>query len=458
LILAFAAAFAVLWPVVFGVRPRRGIVAGLMSAALVVQIQFEGFRWQMLPFYLLVVGLAVGDVFFLDRTLNWSTRLTRVLFGTAGLVFAGVLPVVLPVPELPTPSGPESIGTISVQLVDQERDELYGERSGPRELIAQVWYPAETPERPDRSLWNEDWEVVVPALARSMGLPSWFLDHTRYTLSNSETSLPMAEGTFPVVIYSHGWGGFRSIALNQIEHLVSNGYIVIAPDHTYAAVATVFDDGEIAYMDDQALPNVAEVGESAYQEAATALVATLSADHITILDALEEGETGPFGAVSGGVDLNRIGIYGHSAGGGAAVKTCLEDERCGAVLGLDPWVEPLTERDLQLTMTRPALYMRSDGWVDTKNDALLSGVAARGDSITYWLGVQGAGHNDFLMTPLLSPIAARFGLKGPIPAGRVIPIIDNYLVGFFDVFLLGTGSAALDSVSFEEVSLTVIDR
>jgi dienelactone hydrolase len=261
-----------------------------------------------------------------------------------------------------------------------------------------------------------------------------------------------------VVIYSHGWGGFRSIALNQIEHLVSNGYIVIAPDHTYAAVATVFDDGEIAYMDDQALPNVAEVGESAYQEAATALVATLSADHITILDALEEGETGPFGAVSGGVDLNRIGIYGHSAGGGAAVKTCLEDERCGAVLGLDPWVEPLTERDLQLTMTRPALYMRSDGWVDTKNDALLSGVAARGDSITYWLGVQGAGHNDFLMTPLLSPIAARFGLKGPIAAGRVIPIIDNYLVGFFDVFLLGTGSAALDSVSFEEVSLTVIDR
>jgi hypothetical protein len=125
---------------------------------------------------------------------------------------------------------------------------------------------------------------------------------------------------------------------------------------------------------------------------------------------------------------------------------------------MDPWVEPLTEEDLRLNMTRPALYMRSEGWIDTPNDALLGGIAARGESVTYWLGIDGSDHNDFVMTPLLSPIAAQLGLKGPIPAGRVIPIIDNYLVGFFDVFLLGTGSAALDSVTFPEVSVTVIDQ
>jgi hypothetical protein len=49
------------------------------------------------------------------------------------------------------------------------------------------------------------------------------------------------------------------------------------------------------------------------------------------------------------------------------------------------------------------------------------------------------------------------GLKGPIPAGRVVPIVDNYLLGFFDVFLLGTGSAAVDSVSVGEVALEVIN-
>jgi hypothetical protein len=66
LILAVATVFAVGWPVVFGVRPRRGIVAAMLSVALLVQLQVEGFRWQMIPLYLVAVGLAIGDVFFLD--------------------------------------------------------------------------------------------------------------------------------------------------------------------------------------------------------------------------------------------------------------------------------------------------------------------------------------------------------------------------------------------------------
>ena len=100
--------------------------------------------------------------------------------------------------------------------------------------------------------------------------------------------------------------------------------------------------------------------------------------------------------------------------------------------------------------------MRSDEWRGNENDNLLRGIAGRSQSLTYWIGVDGAEHNDFVMTPLLSPIGAQLRLKGPIPAGRIIPIINNYLLGFFDVFLLGTGPAALDNVSFEEVSVEVI--
>lgn len=458
LTLLFASAFAVFWPVVFGVRPRRGLVAITLSAALFAQLQFEGFRWQMIPLYLAGAGLAVGDLFFLERSLDWSRRILRLLLGVLGLLLAVALPLILPVPEIPTPGGPEPIGTFSVHLVDRERDELYGDPpGGPREFVAQVWYPAQSSDGSAPVPWSEDWEVVAPAIARGMGLPSWFLNQTGYSLSHAESGPPIADGTYPVIVYSHGWDGVRTNSLNQIEHLVSNGFIVVAPDHTYAAAATVLEDGEIVYQDPEALPDPADTDEDVYNEARTALVTTFAGDIVTVLNALDAGESGPFGAISSGADLNRIGIYGHSTGGGAAIKVCLEDERCAAVLAMDPWVEPLTERDLQQTMTQPALYMRSDDWVGTENDALLSGIAARGEAVTYLVGVEGATTNDFVMVPLLSPMAAQFGFKGPIAAGRVILIIDNYLLGFFDVSLLGTGSAQLDSVSFEEVDVSVVE-
>jgi hypothetical protein len=457
LIVLFAAAFAILWPAVFGLRPRRGIVAAVLIAALVVQLQLEGFRWQMIPLYATALGLAIGDVIFIDRKLAWTNRFARGLFGLAGLTLAAVVPFALPVPELPPPPGPEAIGTITVHLVDVGREEVYGpDPGGPRRFRAHVWYPGEPSTGLRPAPWVSDWEVVVPALARSMGLPGWFLDHTRHTNSHSFESVPVAPGTFPVVVYSHGWTGFGSVAINQIEALVSNGYVVIAPDHTYGAVATLNQEGEVIPYWAPALPERQEVGDQAYFEAAGLLVETFAADIVTVLDGLEEGEEGPFAAISGVADLTRVGVMGHAAGGGAALQFCLTDDRCDAVLGLDPWVEPFSVRTLRIGATRPALYMRSDGWRGTANDSLLRGVAGRSETVTYWLGIEGAGHNDFTVAPFLTPFGDQLGLKGPIPTGRLLPILDNYLVGFFDVFLLETGPAPLDAVSFPEVSVEVI--
>lgn len=430
----------------------------MLSVALLGQLQVEGFRWQMIPLYLVAIGLAVGDVFFLDRHLEWSRRLIRGVLGVTGLLLASALPVVLPVPEVPAPSGPDPIGTMTVDLIDRSRDELYGPDPGePRELVAQVWYPAAGLEDTPPLVWSSDWEVVAPAISRNMGFPGWFLNHTQYSLSHARPTVPIAGGTFPVVIFSHGWQGVRSIALNQVEHLVSNGYIVIAPDHTYLAAATVLADGEVAYDDPDALPDSEDVAADVYEQSAMDLVATQAADLVTILDELETGQDGAFAGIAGAVDHSRIGIYGHSSGGGAAVKTCLQDERCAAVLGMDPWVEPLDEADLRINITKPALFMRSGEWLDTPNDGLLQGIAGRGESVTYMVDIADASHNDFVMTPLLSPASSQLGLTGDIPGGRIITIVDNYVLGFFDVFLLGTGPAALDSVTFPEATVSVID-
>jgi acetyl esterase/lipase len=457
LILIFAEAFAVAWAAIFGVRTRRGIAAGILLAAFLAHWQIEGLRWQMVPVYLAAVGLAVGDILSVERRLDWPRRISRGVFGLAGLALGAILPLALPVPEIPIPTGPEPIGTISLEIVDSEREETYGPVPGPgREVMAQVWYPALSTGEGDPLPWSEDWEIVAPAVSNLMGFPGWFLSHTGYTLSHSSSSVPVAPGTFPIVVYSHGWTGFRTNALYQVENLVSNGFIVVAIDHTYLAATTRFPDDEVVPYDPAALPDAAEVGDEAYMEATESLLGVISADITTVVNALEAGPNGPFGELANSFDMTRLGVYGNEAGGGAAIRFCLEDERCDAVLGLDPWVEPMPDRALAISATRPSLYMRSDDWRGTDNDAILRGIAERSTSTTYWIGVDGAAETDFLSMPLLSPIGARLGWKGPIPAGRIIPIVDRYQLGFFEVYLLGTGSAAIDTASFDEVSLEVI--
>ncbi len=457
LLLAFGGVFAIAWPAVFGVRTRRGIVAAGLLALFVIHWRVEGLRWQMSPMYLAALGLAAGDVISFERDLVWTRRVARGVFGLAGLGLAVVLPSILPVPRLPVPSGPETIGTVTIQLTDTERKEMYGPSpGGPRTMMVQVWYPAVPVEGIDPQPWAEDWDVVAPALSRQLGLPSWFLGHTRYVDSHSLPSLPIAPGTFPVIIYSHSWGGFRAIGINQIESLVSNGFMVIAPDHTYGAVATRLADGEVIGLDPATLPDVTVVGQDAFDQAAEQLVEVYAGDIEAILNGLDAGDEGPFGQLSQSADTTRVGIYGHSAGGGAAIAVCLQDERCDAVLGLDPWVKPIPDKTISISATRPALYMRSDEWRGEENDAILRGVAERSDVTTYWIGVEGASQNDFVVTPLLSPFTNQFGLTGPIPAGRIVPIVERYLVGFFDVYLLDTGPAAIEVPSFDEVSLEVI--
>ena len=459
MILAGVCAGAVIWPALFGARSRRGIVLVATVGSLVTQLVVEGFRWQMVPLYVVAAGLGVGDLLSMERVLPWWRRVSRPALGLIGVGMMAVLPTVLPVPELPSPSGPLAIGTMSVELTFPDRLEAYGPQPDtiPRRIMVQVWYPAEIGDgTAEPALWTTDVDVIGPAMSRRLGFPGFLLSHTRYSRSHSFEGAAPLSGLFPLVMYSHGWTGFRTIAVNQAESLASHGYIVVAADHTYGAVSTRFGDGTVVAFDPAALPDQASVEPEVYAEAGSKLVGTYAADLSGVLDAIAEGDAGPFGEVSRHIDLGLVGIYGHSTGGGAAVRFCLSDERCTSVMGMDAWVEPVPDGVIAVPATIPMLFMRSDGWRGTPNDGRLRGLAERSEAVTYWIGINGAGHNDFVVTPLFSPIAGRLGLKGPIPTGRIIPLIDRFLIGFFDRTLLGTGAAAIEQNPFDEVTLEVI--
>ena len=457
-------AVAVLLPVLLGYRLKRGRMAVVLLVAVVAQLVIEGYRWQLLPLEFTTLGLAVTDVLRDERRVRGLQRFRRGVLGPVGILALAVLPITLPIPELPIPTGPFSVGTQTFVVIDEERLEIYGlpereegedppEPTEPRRFVVQAWYPAADVEGLEPLPWNPDFEVVGPALAGRLGFPGFFLSHISDVSSSSYDSPEAVSGRLPVVIYSHGWTGFRTIALHQMESLASRGFIVLAADHSYGSVATVFPNGSVVEYDPRALPDDVESDSEEYLEAAEQLVETYSEDLVAILDALETGASGPLSRLRAEPDLSRIGIFGHSTGGGAAVRTCINDTRCAAVAGLDPWVNPIPDRVVALELSQPSLFMRSDGWRGTPNDGRLRGLAERSPFESYWVGIDGAGHNDFVLTPAFSPVAARLGLKGPIPADRVIPIVDTYLTAFFQRHLMGTGGAALDDTAPAEVSL-----
>ncbi len=436
---------AVLWPVLEGRRLRRGLMAAALLTILATQYLMEGFRWQLWGLYGVNLGMVLGDVLARERQLLSYQRIRRAALGLVGM-FLVVAPVwALPIVELPPPTGPYQVATTSLELASTDRLEDYGPSPGDfRRVMVQVWYPGKVPEGAEPlSPWIGDLEVVGPALAETLGIPSFFLDHTRYTASHSYGQAGLYRGKIPVVIYSHGWRLFRNAAVHQMESLASHGYLVIAVDHTYGSVATVFPNGDVARLDPVALPDSDEVEDKVFEEAAVQVLETYSDDLRQVIRGLEEGADGPFGALAAIADLDRLGIYGHSLGGGAAVRTCLVESVCRVVAALDGWVEPITALELSGELGVPSMFIRSDPWRELENDQVLRGLVERSNRRTYWIGIQNTIHSDLTIAPALSPLGSRLGLRGAMPAAQVFAIVDHYLVSFFDRHLLGVGGRDL---------------
>jgi hypothetical protein len=140
------------------------------------------------------------------------------------------------------------------------------------------------------------------------------------------------------------------------------------------------------------------------------------------------------------LDLSHVGVYGHSTGGGAAIQFCGTDLRCKALLGMDPFMRPVSPAVLEDGVTQPAFFMFSQRWADdveSRNNELFRRFILNVPQSLGVISIDGTTHYDFSDLPLLSPLATRLGLKGPINGKRVTVILDDYLLSFFDAALRG---------------------
>ncbi len=408
----------------------------ILVVAALAQFLFEGFRWQLYPLFGGILLIVLAAVF---KASGWGAG---ILLGLGGLLAAIAIVggTLLPVPKPYKITGQYQVGTTTAYLADTSRQEIYGDNpNAPREIMVQVWYPAQVTRGLVRSQWMPSIKSAAPAIATYIDLPSFALDHLKYVKANAFIDTPLAEGNFPVLIFSHGWAGFKEQNIYQVEELASHGYIVVGINHTYGAIMSVFPDGREVPRSPDALPSGVSAEE--YDVASNKLVRQWAGDIDFVLDELEKNDpNATFGLVAGKMDLGKVGIFGHSTGGGATTEFCATDTRCKAALTMDLWSEPVSRSVLEAGLHVPLLLMNSADWDANREGRtykLVSTLVAASTGEIVEITIKGTEHYDFTSLPLLSPLTTQLGLKGPIEGDLGLEIINAYSLRFFDEALRG---------------------
>jgi predicted dienelactone hydrolase len=433
-------------------RPRHLLlVTSIVTLVLLaVHLLVEGLRWQMTLAYLLTGGFLLAAVIqsrypAKKQPPAWRVALLSFL-GLVLVLLAAALPIILPVPRLPEPSGSYAIGTMTYHLVDENRPEIFGESPGAdREMMLQVWYPAEPGTSDAAAPWFDQLDVAASVISERLGLPSFFLGHLNLVNTHSLTgALPNSDAdVYPLLLFSHGFNGLRMQNTAQFEELVSHGYIIASVDHTYDSVITIMPDGGvILHHGNTVMPEEVSTIQSGRQ-----LVSVRVQDLATVLTFLEDQNRNADSLLYGKIDLDKLGVMGHSTGGSTAIEFCAQSTRCQAVLALDSWVEPLSEATIGQPLSQPSMFINSNEWLGNENHSIGKTFIDLQDQDNYQVTIEEMGHNNFSDIPLLTPMAAQIGLGGPINGARGIQIVNDYSLAFFNRYLLDSDRLILDKIA-----------
>ncbi|WP_410658997.1 alpha/beta hydrolase family protein [Amycolatopsis sp. lyj-112] len=229
----------------------------------------------------------------------------------AGLLGVPAAASAAPNLSLPTPGGPLPIGMRTLHLTDQQRADPWVPEKR-RELMVSVWYPAVPIGR--APLYMTRAESAAAVAGRKLDLPPDALSKVRVHSRENAPSLP---GRRPLVVLSPGAGNNRITLTSVAERLAAQGFVVAGIDHAYEAWATEFPDG---------LRQCVACGRPS--DPWPAAIANRAIDTSFVIDTLVKDRRWS-------IDVTKIGMAGHSAGGSATAAAMVADRRIKAGVNVD---------------------------------------------------------------------------------------------------------------------------
>ncbi|MBT4855943.1 hypothetical protein HOM50_00255 [bacterium] len=317
---------------------------------------------------------------------------------------------------LPEPSGRFKVGQTELYLTDssrQERDSI-----GHRQLKLQIFYPAEA-IRGERSPYIEKaaLDIVKQDLSKFSGLPIEQFNYLGSLQSHSFISAPIATDskTYPVIIFSPGWGMPVSLYFSLLGDLASHGYIVVGIQYPYVTNPVLFPDGRI-------IKGLQNSDAEQKQKELQIWVKDIS----FVIDELDRFNHSDLdNPLKGRLAMLRIGLLGHSFGGSVSIEACQQDWRCRSVVDIEGKLYQTTESD------KPVLFIVAPHSVEVLQP--IKDITKTSKSISY-IELEGAKHGSF--TDLY--FIVKFD-KDKLPSLEVLKGIQQtrgLLLGFFNEYLV----------------------
>lgn len=347
--------------------------------------------------------------------------------------------------ELPPLSGPYTVGRTIFRWVDPSRPEvLTNDPADYRELMAFVWYPAESGTGVDAEYFPGI-SQLSETLVRSGEVAWWQTLGLRFVRSDSRLDARPVydQGSLPVILLSPGNGTNIEFYSALAAEIASHGYVVVGLNHPYDVPVVELSGGRIAPYNRQQW----EMTPADHQAYSAERIQVRTADMLFVLDQLETINSETDSPLAGVLDLNSVAAAGHSLGGLTASEACKADPRFQACINFDGLQRggPFSMEESAIPPDQPFLFLTKEAELHPK---LIERFEATSES--YWVVVHGAAHDHFADGLLLQPSL----WPGPNQADQFMELIERYTLAFLDQTLKGQSTGLL-SQSFEREEVSV---
>ena len=377
----------------------------------IAQIFTIGYKWQYMPIYFLICLYAVKYTF----NFSFSNKLLKITSGLIiGFTFIMSFLVIyyLPIPEFSIENKKYSVGYEEIYINIETRPQPsafveisnLGENTN-RELLVDIYYPSNDKTEPNQLFRNTstNWgKTVINYLNRTwnINLPSYIFNHLNLSYLDVGVGLDPINGELPVVIYTHGWSGEKIFATDQLINIASQGYIVIAIDHTGLAMFTELPSGTIF--------------NTGSTEASTKVFDVMKEMSLDIQNTLDHIKNLKYK-----INFDDLSIIGHSTGGGSAYLYC-QSNKCSTLILQDPFFVPIIEELNNIELNSKTYFIYSQDWyVGNDEENSISEIEVyrnytKNKEFAEGYYMTDSAHYDFVAFGIISQLTKYTFLKGTI--------------------------------------------